>query len=310
MKKKRTLYLALALLSLSPWSSPSRALLLGMAFGLLGGHPFARQSKKISGLLLRLCVVLLGFTMNFSIVLHAGLRGLGMAVLTIGATFVLGAWLGRIFRVPPRTSLLISAGTAICGGSAIAAVGAVTEAEEGEMTVSLATVFLLNAVALYLFPPLGRVLQLSQESFGAWAGIAIHDVSSVVGAASLFGPLALQTATAVKLSRALWIAPLTLVLARIYRKPGGAAGSFPWFILLFILASALRAWIPTMAPLVPAIASVSKAGLGLTLFLIGSGLSVPMLREVGWPTLAQGLILWAFVSLFSLLVLLTGVLPL
>ena len=310
MSPRGIVYIALALFTLSPWSSPSLALLLGMAVGLLGGHPFTKQSKKISGLLLRTCVVLLGFTMNFGIVLEVGLRGLGMAIVTIGLTFALGALLSKLLGVPARTSLLISAGTAICGGSAIAAVGAVTEAEEGEMTVSLATVFLLNALALYLFPPLGHWLQLSQESFGVWAGIAIHDVSSVVGAATLYGPLALQTATAVKLSRALWIAPMTLVIARIYQKPGAGAGAFPWFILLFILASAFRALIPAITPVVPVIAAISKAGLALTLFLIGSGLSVRMLRAVGWRTLAEGLILWAFISLLSLFVLVTGVLPL
>lgn len=308
MSSRAILYVAMALFSLSPWSSPSQALLLGMMIGLMGGHPFVKQSKKVSGLLLRGCVVLLGFTMNFGMVLEVGLRGLGMAVLTIGLTFALGALLARLLHVPSRTSLLITAGTAICGGSAIAAVGAVTEAEEGEMTVSLATVFLLNALALYLFPPLGQALHLSQETFGVWAGIAIHDVSSVVGAASQYGPLALQTATAVKLSRALWIAPMTLIIARIYRKRSGA-GAFPWFIVFFILASGLRALTPAMAPLVPAIATVSKAGLALTLFLIGSGLSVRMLRAVGWRTLVEGLILWGFISSLSLLVLVTGVLP-
>jgi uncharacterized integral membrane protein (TIGR00698 family) len=245
--------------------------------------------------------------MNFGVVLEVGLRGLGMAVITIGLTFALGTWLGRLLGVPSRTSLLISAGTAICGGSAIAAVGAVSQAEESEMTVSLATVFLLNALALYLFPSLGHALHLSQESFGVWAGIAIHDISSVVGAATVFGSLALQTATAVKLSRALWIAPMTLVIARIYRNPGAGSNSFPWFILMFVLTSALRALIPAMIPYVPAIAAISKSGLALTLYLIGSGLSVRMLRAVGWRTLAEGLILWGFVSLFSLLLLVAEV---
>ncbi|MBT9583858.1 putative sulfate exporter family transporter [bacterium] len=303
------LFLGLAAFTLSPWSSPAQALMLGMAIGLLVGHPYAKKSKKISGLLLRFCVVLLGFSMNLQVVLEYGIRGLALAVVTIGATFALGALLKNLLRVPPRTSLLITAGTAICGGSAIAAVGSVTEAEESEMTVAMATVFLLNAIALYLFPPLGHLLKLSQESFGVWAGIAIHDVSSVVGAASVYGQEALQTATAVKLSRALWIAPMTLIIARIYRKKGGGGAGFPWFILFFVLASAVRTLFPGMAPLVPTISGISKAGLALTLFLIGSGLSVPMLRVVGWRTLAEGVLLWIFISSTTLLILLTGALP-
>ncbi|MFN8613365.1 MAG: putative sulfate exporter family transporter [Vulcanimicrobiota bacterium] len=297
--KSAGLYLLLASLTLTPWSSPARALLLGMLVGLVLGQPYVRQSKKLSGLLLRACVVLLGFTMNFGVVLRVGLNGLGLAVLTIGITFALGAMLGRLLRVPARTSLLISAGTAICGGSAIAAVGAVCEAEESEMTVSLATIFLLNALALYLFPPIGLSLHLSQIDFGVWSGIAIHDVSSVVGAASSYGPVALETATAVKLSRALWIAPLALLVARIYRKQAGK-GAFPWFILLFMLASASRAVWPWLQSLSPFIGAVSRAGLGLSLFLIGSGLSPQMLRNVGWRALAEGLLLWLFVSLLSL----------
>jgi len=305
---KGIFYLILAVLSLTPWSSPPQALLLGMAVGLLVGHPFAKQSKKLSGHLLRACVVLLGFGMNFTSVVDVGIRGLGMALVTIGFTFALGTWVGRWLRVPSRTSLLISAGTAICGGSAIAAVGAVTDAEEGEMTVALATVFLLNAVALYLFPPFGLGLQLSQESFGAWAGIAIHDISSVVGAATTYGAASLQTATAVKLSRALWIAPMTLVIARIYHKPGSKT-AFPWFILLFLVASGARSLLPAIAPLVPYLSAISKAGLSLTLFLIGSGLSAPMLRTVGWRTLVEGLLLWLFISLSSLLILTHHLLP-
>lgn len=302
------LYWLLAFLTLTPWSSPARALLLGMAVGLLLGHPYARQSKRLSGLLLRACVVLLGFTMDFGAVLRVGLHGLGMAVVSIGLTFAVGAALGRLLRVPARTSLLITAGTAICGGSAIAAVGAVCEAEESEMTVSLATIFLLNALALYLFPPLGLKLHLSQVDFGVWAGIAIHDVSSVVGAASSYGQVALETATAVKLSRALWIAPMALVIARLYRKQSGK-GTFPWFILLFMLASASRAAWPWLQALSPFFAAISRAGLGLTLFLIGSGLSPRMLRSVGWRALAEGLLLWLFICVLSLGAVLGGLAP-
>ena len=309
MSGRGILYLALAAFTLTPWSSPPQALLLGMAIGLFVGHPYGKKTKKLSGNLLRACVVLLGFGMNFGHVVQVGLHGLAMAVVTIGCTFALGTLLGKFLRVPPRTSLLITAGTAICGGSAIAAVGSVTDAEEGEMTVAMATVFLLNAVALYVFPPLGHLLSMSQESFGAWAGIAIHDISSVVGAASVYGQGALQTATAVKLSRALWIAPMTLVIARLYRKQGSKGAAFPWFIVLFLVASGVRTLVPALEPVVPAISAVSKAGLALTLFLIGSGLSVSMLRVVGWRTLVEGVLLWLFISICTLLILLNGILP-
>ena len=299
----RLLFPALAILSLTPWSTPPRALLAGMAVGLAGLYPYSQPSKKVSGWLLRSCVVLLGFGMNLGVVLAVGARGAGLAALTIGSTMLVGTLLGKWLRVPARTSLLINAGTAICGGSAIAAIGTVTEAEEGEMTVALSTVFLLNAVALYAFPPLGHRLHLSEEAFGGWAGIAIHDVSSVVGAASAYGPTALGVATAVKLSRALWIAPLTLLVARIYQKRGVGAAGFPWFIVAFVLASAVRSAVPGMASVAPAISSAARAGLGLTLFLIGSSLSIRTVRQVGWRALAQGLILWLFISSSSLLVL-------
>ena len=175
------------------------------------------------------------------------------------------------------------------------------------MTVAIATVFLLNAVALYAFPPLGHWLGLSQEAFGTWAGIAIHDISSVVGAASEYGATALQTATAVKLSRALWIAPLTLIIARFYRKKGTGGAVFPWFILYFLIVSAVRSLFPALAVIAPVVSAIAKAGLSLTLFLIGSGLSVQMLRAVGVRTLAQGIILWVFISLGTLLLLSSAV---
>ena len=214
----------------------------------------------------------------------------------------------------PKTSALISAGTAICGGSAIAAVGSVIGVAEGEITVAMGTVFILNAVALYLFPVLGHAMHMSQVQFGTWAGVAIHDISSVVGAASHYGLSALQTATAVKLSRALWIIPVAFGAAYLFRPRMGTrmhdeigttpAGkpkvAVPWFVGFFLLASLLRSYVPGVAHAAPALSHVATVGLTLTLFLIGAGLSARTLRRVGWRPLLQGVVLWVFISVASL----------
>jgi uncharacterized integral membrane protein (TIGR00698 family) len=251
--------------------------------------------------------------------LRAGLTGSVFAAATIAATLLLGYWIGRAIHLDRKTSALISAGTAICGGSAIAAVGSVLSVSEGEIAVAMGTVFVLNAAALYLFPVLGHALHLSQHQFGVWAGVAIHDISSVVGASSQYGPLALQTATAVKLSRTLWIVPIALGMAFAFRTKTmanaseGAApnsvtnarrakGIVPWFIGLFLLASLLRSIIPGIADAAPSVARVASLGMTLVLFLIGAGLSRKTLRSVGWQAAVQGIVLWAFISIASLFV--------
>ena len=245
--------------------------------------------------------------------LRTGASGAGFAAVTTAATLGLGWWLGRVLVILPKTSALISAGTAICGGSAIAAVGSVIGVAEGEITVAMGTVFILNAVALYLFPVLGHALHMSQAQFGTWAGVAIHDISSVVGAASHYGLSALQTATAVKLSRALWIIPVAFGAAYAF-KPGkhlasNASGTapaekpkvkVPWFVGFFLLASVLRSYVPEVAAAAPALSHTATTGLTLTLFLIGAGLSAQTLRSVGWRPLLQGVVLWAFISVASL----------
>jgi uncharacterized integral membrane protein (TIGR00698 family) len=279
-----------------------------MAFALLLANPYAAESKKASNILLRTSVVLLGFSMDLGVVLRAGAEGLPFAAATICGTLVLGWLLGRALKIRARTSALIASGTAICGGSAIAAVGSVLGAEEGEMSVAIGTVFLLNAVALYTFPLFGHALHLSQAQFGTWAGVAIHDISSVVGAAQVYGSQALQHATAVKLSRALWIVPLSLGAAAAYKvythgaERTAAKVQIPWFIGLFVLASLARSLFPPIAALAPNIAVVAKIGFTLTLFLIGSGLSKKNLKAVGWKPLAQGVALWVFISITSLIV--------
>ncbi len=281
---RQTLFLCAAAFCLTPWASPPIALTLGAILALTHENPFAHLGKALSGHLLQVCVVLLGFGMDLPVVLRAGANGAGFAALTIAATLGLGWWLGKLLGILPKTSALISAGTAICGGSAIAAVGSVIGVAEGEITVAMGTVFILNAVALYLFPVLGHAMGMSQAQFGTWAGVAIHDISSVVGAASHYGLSALQTATAVKLSRALWIIPVAFGAAYAFRPartarrdaggPGREAqGQVPWFVGFFLLASVLRSYVPGVAHAAPALSHTATTGLTLTLFLIGAGLS-------------------------------------
>jgi len=307
------------------WATPPVALIAGMVFALCLGNPFHHRGHKIAKSLLQICVVMLGFGMNLPVILRAGWNGSLFAALTIGTTLSLGYWIGRRLDINRNTSILISAGTGICGGSAIAAVGSVLAVTEGEIAVAMGTVFLLNAVALYLFPFLGHVLHLSQHQFGVWAGVAIHDVSSVVGAALPYGKDALETATAVKLSRTLWIVPLTLGLVfaagrshrmkladttttgvsqhPIARKP---KVEIPWFIAFFLLASLSRSYMPVIANWTPQISHVAKGGLTLVLCLIGASLSPRTLHSVGWKAAVQGMLLWGFISIASLLIILYG----
>jgi len=310
----RVIALVLAAAGLIFWASPPTALVAGILFTLLIGHPFAHWNHKVTKWLLQTCVVLLGFGMNLPAVLRLGLHGSVFAAATIGTTLLLGWWVGRRLALNRKTSVLISVGTAICGGSAIAAVSSVIAASEAEIAVSIGTIFLLNAVALYLFPLAGHLLHLSQAQFGLWAGVAIHDISSVVGAGLSYGPQALTTATAVKLSRTLWIVPLTLAIAfRFGRKRAETTGivnphptrkakiAVPWFIGLFLLASLLRSYVPAIAMCSTHLSEVARRGMILVLFLIGTSLSLRALRVVGWRTLAAGVTLWLFISVTSLL---------
>jgi uncharacterized integral membrane protein (TIGR00698 family) len=289
---------------LTPWASPPLALALGAALALTVENPHPGQARVASKYLLQGSVVLLGFSMDLRKVLEAGASGMIFAAATITATLALGWVTARWLAVERTTSILIASGTAICGGSAIAAVGSVIGAADAQMSVAIGTVFLLNAAALYLFPILGHLLHLSQTQFGTWAGVSIHDISSVVGASSVYGLEALQRATAVKLSRALWIVPLSLGAAVVFRRrgEGRARVAVPWFIGLFLLASVVRSLSASVASASPTIALVARAGMTLTLFLIGAGLSRKALAAVGWRPLAQGIILWISIAALSLFV--------
>ena len=289
----------------TPWSSPGIALALGLVFALTLDNPYRDKGSRYVRLLLQTSVVLLGFGMDLASVFRVGMHGLVFAALTIFATFTLGYWLARLLDINRKTSLLISAGTAICGGSAIAAVGTAVDAEPGEMSVAMGTVFLLNAVALYLFPVLGHLLGLSQDQFGTWAGVAIHDVSSVVGAGTAYGEEALRTATVVKLSRVLWIVPVTLLAAFIFHggrtQKSGKRLPLPWFIVGFLLASLLSGLIPALRQWVPALVYIARSGFAATLFCIGASLSVGAIRAVGYKPLLQGVLLWLFMGSVALL---------
>ena len=291
----RVLFFLLAAFCVTPWASPPIALGLGLALALTLGNPFQAKTGKIAKYLLQASVVGLGFGMNLRQVAAAGRSGFLFTLATIFGTLALGWIVGRAFRIEPRVTHLISSGTAICGGSAIAAVGPVIDARNEEMSVSLATVFVLNSVALFIFPPLGHAAGLTQGQFGVWAAIAIHDTSSVVGAAAKFGDEALRIATTVKLTRALWIVPLTLGTAFAFRKT--ARVTVPWFILWFLVASLVRTYFDGPFDL---IVRLARTGLTLTLFLIGAGLSRASLRAVGVRPLLLGVILWIAISTVSL----------
>ena len=270
-----------------------------MAFALLIGNPYAKPAARATKILLQVCIVGLGFGIHLKQVVEAGRTGLLFTIVSIAATLVLGYLAGRALRVDSTTSHLISSGTAICGGSAIAAVGPILAATDEEMSVSLGTVFVLNAVALFVFPPLGVYLGLTQTQFGMWAGIAIHDTSSVVGAASRYGMEALQVATPVKLARALWIVPLALLTALAFRRKSTRI-AIPWFIGLFLLASVVRTYIDAPEGLWAAITRAARIGMTVTLFLIGAGLSRSALRAVGPRPLILGVLLWIVISVASL----------
>lgn len=297
----RALFLALAAGSLVPGVSPGLALAVGAVLGLTVGNPFAAQSATASKALLKASVVGLGFGMALPAVLAVGAAGVGVTAAGIAFALAVGLALGKALGVDRQTGALISGGTAICGGSAIAALGPVIGASAQAMAVSLATVFVLNGVALYVFPVIGHALDLSQHQFALWAAVAIHDTSSVVGAAATYGPDALAEATVLKLTRALWIIPIVLGAAWLRRREGGAARvTIPWFIGLFVLASAVVALVPAGAPVYAVIVAVARRGLVLTLFLIGAGLSRATLRAVGVRPLVQGVLLWLAVAGVSL----------
>jgi uncharacterized integral membrane protein (TIGR00698 family) len=294
----RIVFILCLLVSASGFVSPPIALGMGLVLGLPLSHPYPRATKWISKFLLQASVVGLGFGMNLHQVVHAGRSGFVYTMLGIGFALLVGMGLGALLRVERVPAFLISTGTAICGGSAIAAVGPITQASDEEMAVALGTVFVLNSVALLIFPGIGAALKLSQSQFGLWAALAIHDTSSVVGAAAKYGAQALAIATTVKLARALWIVPVSLATAMVRRAK--AKIQWPWFIGLFCLAAVCNTYLPVGAPAYALAVKLAKIGLTATLFLIGTGISVATIKRVGPRPLLQGIILWLLVSIASL----------
>lgn len=290
----KSLFFAGVILAASGFVSPPIALLGGLVYGLTLPHPFHVESKSLSKFLLQASVVALGFGMNLHEVLHAGQSGFLYTALSITGAMLLGQGLGYLIHVQKKASFLISAGTAICGGSAIAAVGPIAEANEEEMAVSLGTVFILNSVALFLFPLIGLGLHMSQTQFGLWSALAIHDMSSVVGATAKYGAAALAVGTTIKLARALWIVPLSAVTAVFLKSK--ARIQWPWFILFFCLAALLNTLLPSYSDAFGALNHLGRIGLTVTLFLIGTGLNKKTLAKVGIRPLLQGLILWVIVG--------------
>jgi uncharacterized integral membrane protein (TIGR00698 family) len=296
---QKAVFLVAALLCVTPIISPPIALMLGLLIANLAGNPFLKITGKLTKVLLQASVVGLGFGMNAASAIKAGSQGIVFVFASILGTLILGFLLSKLLRVESKTSHLISSGTAICGGSAIAAVGPVIGADTKQMSVALGAVFVLNSVALFVFPFIGHALHLTETQFGMWSAIAIHDTSSVVGAASRYGAQALEVATTVKLARALWIIPLSLGTALLYKNDRGRI-KVPWFIGYFILAMVLNTYLPSVNLVAPYIVSMAKAGLTLTLFLIGAGLSFYLLKSVGVRPLMQAIILWVIISLAGL----------
>lgn len=317
-KHNRTIYAALVALlllfllldyipgmhTLSSWVTPPVALFLGLAFALTCGQAFPVFNKKASKYLLQYAVVGLGFGMNLHASLASGKEGMEFTVLSVAGTLLIGWFIGRkCMKINRNTSYLISSGTAICGGSAIAAVGPVLKAKDSEMSVALGTIFILNAIALFLFPAVGHAIGMSQEDFGTWAAIAIHDTSSVVGAGAAYGEEALRIATTIKLTRALWIIPVALITSFIFKSKGQRI-SIPWFIFFFILAMLLNTYLlgssETGIAIGNAINGFARKILTITLFFIGASLSQDVLKSVGARPLLQGILLWAAISFSTL----------
>ena len=290
-----------ALRFLATWVTPPAVLFIGLVFALLCGQAYPTFNKNVSKKLLQYSVIGLGFGMNLQASLASGKEGMLFTIISVVGTLLIGMFIGcKVLKLNRNTSYLISSGTAICGGSAIAAVGPIIKAKDTDMSMALATVFILNAIGLFLFPILGHWLGLSQQDFGTWAAIAIHDTSSVVGAGAAYGEEALQVATTIKLTRALWIIPLALVTSVIFRSEGKKI-SIPWFILFFIVAMLINTYLLADFPQIGKfIAGIARKGLIITMFFIGASLSVDVIKSVGIRPLLQGVLLWIIISAASL----------
>lgn len=296
---RELIFLLALVFCLSPLISPPAALLMGLVIAQFIGHPYLHLNHRATHILLQVSVVGLGFGMNVTNALQAGKEGIIFTIISIIGTLIIGYFVGKFLKIEKKTSFLITAGTAICGGSAIAAISPVIKAEEKQISVALGTIFILNSIALVLFPVIGHALKLSQTQFGLWCAIAIHDTSSVVGAASKYGAQALEIATTIKLARALWIIPVAFTAAFFF-KNNDTKIKIPYFIILFVLAMVLNTYLPFVQHISHYLTGIAKAGLTLTLFLIGCGLNRKLLQSVGFKPLIQGGVLWLLISAVAL----------
>lgn len=299
-RTRKVIFIGLAMLCLTPFISSPIALALGFGLAIFMGNPFEKHLHQYIHLLLQISIVGLGFGLKLDEALHAGKTGLMLTVVSIITVMVLGYFLGKVFKLERPLSYLLSAGTAICGGSAIAAISPIIKPGTKQISLALAIIFTLNSIALFVYPAMGHLLNLSQEQFGLWCAVGIHDTSSVVGAASKYGNEALKIATTVKLARALWIIPVSLITMFIFKSKDSKI-KIPWFIGYFILAILLNTYFPVMDQFSGAITSFAKSGLNLTLFFIGSTLSIQTLKTIGFKPLLTAVLLWVTISIGSLL---------
>ncbi|WP_343657695.1 putative sulfate exporter family transporter [Chryseobacterium sp.] len=297
---RKIFFIVLAVVCLTPFISSPIALALGFILAVLIGNPFEKHLHQYIHVLLQISIVGLGFGLKLDEALQAGKTGLILTVVSIVTVMVLGYFLGKIFKLERPLSYLLSAGTAICGGSAIAAISPIIKPNTKQISLALAIIFTLNSVALFVYPAIGHLLNLTQQQFGLWCAVGIHDTSSVVGAASKYGDEALKIATTVKLARALWIIPVSLITMFIFKSKGSKI-KIPWFIGYFIAAIILNTYFPFFDRFSTSITVLAKSGLNLTLFFIGSTLSLQTLKSIGLKPLSAAVLLWVTISIGSLL---------
>lgn len=297
---QKIIFIGIIILCLTPFVSSPIALALGILLAIFIGNPFEKKVHQYIHLLLQISIVGLGFGLKLDEALQAGKTGFTLTVMSIFTVMTLGYFLGKIFKLDKQLSYLLSVGTGICGGSAIAATSPIVKPSTKQISLALAIVFTLNSVALFVYPFIGHILHLTQEQFGLWCAVGIHDTSSVVGAASKYGDEALKIATTVKLARALWIIPVSIITMFIFKSKGSKI-KIPWFIGWFILAILLNTYFPFFDSFSSIVTVAAKSGLNVTLFLIGSTLSLQTLKTIGLKPLAVALILWITISIGSLL---------
>ena len=300
---RKILFFRLVVFCISPFASSPVALALGIGFTIIIGNPYEQKVHKYIHLLLQISIVGLGFGLQLDEAMKAGREGITLTIMSITTVMVLGYFLGKFLKIERPLSYLISVGTAICGGSAIAAVTPIIKPDTKQISLALAIVFTLNSIALFIYPPIGHLLHMTQEQFGLWCAIGIHDTSSVVGAANKYGDIALKVATTVKLSRALWIIPMSL-LTMVLFKTKGAKIKIPWFIGYFIIAILLHTYFPIFEGFSHIATTAAKSGLNLTLFFIGSTISIQTLKTISWKPLFLAIVLWVIISIGSLLMIL------